>query len=96
MPGLKLYGPAEAQDRVAVFSFKLDGVDPTDAGALLDAQGIEVRVGHHCCQPLMDSLGVPGLVRASAYLYNTEAELDALAEGLTRIVRRLGPATAKA
>jgi cysteine desulfurase/selenocysteine lyase len=96
VPGLKLHGPAEAKDRVAVFSFELDGVDPTDAGALLDAQGIEVRVGHHCCQPLMDSLGVAGLIRASAYLYNTEAELDRLAEGLTRIVRRLGPATARA
>jgi cysteine desulfurase/selenocysteine lyase len=96
VPGLKLYGPTEPGRRVAVFSFKLDGVDPTDAGALLDAQGIEVRVGHHCCQPLMDSLGVPGLIRASAYLYNTEAELDALAEGLKKVTRTLAQPRARA
>jgi cysteine desulfurase/selenocysteine lyase len=94
--GLKLYGPAGAQDRVAVFSFQLEGVDPTDAGALLDAQGIEVRVGHHCCQPLMENLGVPGLIRASAYLYNSEAELDILAEGLKKVVRTLAKPHARA
>ena len=96
VPGLRLYGPAAPQQRVAVFSFQLDKVDPSDAGALLDAQGIEVRVGHHCCQPLMDSLGVPGLIRASAYLYNTVDEIDALAQGLEKIVRRLGSAPARA
>ena len=94
--GLKLYGPREARDRVAVFSFSLEGVDAGDAGALLDAQGIEVRVGHHCAQPLMDSLGVPGLIRASAYLYNTAAEIDALAAGLKKVVAKLRPASAAA
>ena len=94
--GLTLYGPQTPEHRVAVFSFKLEGIDPSDAGALLDAQGIEVRVGHHCCQPLMDSLGVPGLIRASAYLYNTTAEIDALVAGLQKITRTLGPAKAQA
>lgn len=94
--GLTLYGPQTPDQRVAVFSFKLDGIDPSDAGALLDAQGIEVRVGHHCCQPLMDSLGVPGLIRASAYLYNTTAEIDALVAGLKKITRTLGQPKATA
>ncbi|HXC64613.1 MAG TPA: aminotransferase class V-fold PLP-dependent enzyme, partial [bacterium] len=80
----------------AVFSFQLEGVDPTDAGALLDAQGIEVRVGHHCCQPLMDNLGVPGLIRASAYLYNSVEELDFLAEGLKKVHRTLAKPRARA
>jgi cysteine desulfurase/selenocysteine lyase len=87
--GLKLYGPKTPLGRVAVFSFALEGVDATDAGALLDAQGIEVRVGHHCAQPLMDSLGVAGLIRASAYLYNTREEIDALVAGLNKVVSRL-------
>jgi len=94
--GLKLYGPKEPKDRVAVFSFSLDGVDASDAGALLDAQGIEVRVGHHCAQPLMDSLCVAGLIRASAYLYNTTAEIDALVSGLEKVVSKLRPAAASA
>ncbi|HXC64831.1 MAG TPA: aminotransferase class V-fold PLP-dependent enzyme, partial [bacterium] len=57
---------------------------------------IEVRVGHHCCQPLMENLGVPGLIRASAYLYNSEAELDILAEGLKKVVRTLAKPHARA
>ncbi len=98
--GLRLRGPAAPEGRVAVFSFSLEGVDPFDAGALLDAQGIEVRVGNHCAQPLMAHLGAgDGLIRASAYLYNTASEIDALAEGLRRAVsklRRPTPAAAKA
>ncbi len=90
--GLTLHGPSTAADRVGVFSFELDGIDPGDAGALLDARGIEVRVGHHCCQPLMDSLGVSGLVRASTYIYNTEAEIDTLVAGLESVTRTLGRA----
>jgi cysteine desulfurase/selenocysteine lyase len=94
--GLKLYGPKTPADRVAVFSFTLDGIDSGDAGALLDAQGIEVRVGHHCCQPLMDSLGIAGTIRASAYVYNTEAEIDALVHGLNRVIAKLRPASPSA
>lgn len=97
--GLKLYGPSTPAKRIGVFSFILDGVDNGDAGALLDAQGIEVRVGHHCCQPLMDSLGISGTIRASAYVYNTEAEIDALVAGLNKVVSKLrgaSPSAAKA
>jgi cysteine desulfurase/selenocysteine lyase len=91
--GLRLWGPSTPARRVSTFSFTLDGVDNGDAGALLDAQGIEVRVGHHCCQPLMDYWGIPGTIRASAYIYNTESELDALAEALKKIVAKLRPAS---
>lgn len=94
--GLKLYGPRSSEKRVAVFSFDLAGIDAGDAGALLDAQGIEVRVGHHCCQPLMDSLGIAGTIRASACLYNTEAEIDALVAGLNKLIQKLRPASATA
>ncbi|HTB22318.1 MAG TPA: SufS family cysteine desulfurase [bacterium] len=94
--GLKLYGPSGPRDRVAVFSFSLAGVDAGDAGALLDAQGIEVRVGNHCAQPLMEELCVPGLIRASAYLYNSPGEIDALVAGLERVVSKLRPAASAA
>lgn len=94
--GLRLYGPKTPARRVAVFSFTLDGIDGGDAGALLDAQGIEVRVGHHCCQPLMESLGIQGTIRASAYVYNTEAEIDALVAGLNKIISKLRPASSSA
>jgi cysteine desulfurase / selenocysteine lyase len=97
--GLKLYGPSTPAKRIAVFSFTLDGVDSGDAGALLDAMGIEVRVGHHCCQPLMDGLGIPGTIRASAYVYNSEPEIDALVAGLKKAAAKLrgaSPSAAKA
>lgn len=97
--GLRLYGPSTPARRIAVFSFTLEGVDSGDAGALLDAMGIEVRVGHHCCQPLMDSLGIPGTLRASAYVYNSEAEIDALVAGLGKAaakLRKASPSAAKA
>jgi cysteine desulfurase/selenocysteine lyase len=97
--GLKLYGPSTPAKRIAVFSFTLDGVDSGDAGALLDAMGIEVRVGHHCCQPLMDGFGIPGTIRASAYVYNNEAEIDTLVAGLDKAAAKLrgaSPSAAKA
>jgi cysteine desulfurase/selenocysteine lyase len=96
VPGLKLQGPQGADGRIALFSFDLEGVDPGDAGALLDSFGIEVRVGHHCAQPLMAALGRKGLVRASLYLYNTEQEVDFLAESLLRVQKMAGRPTAKA
>nr|WP_279322500.1 aminotransferase class V-fold PLP-dependent enzyme [Rhodothermus marinus] len=60
-----------------------------DAGTLLDQMGIAVRTGHHCAQPLMDRLGLPGTIRASLALYNTREEIDALVEALHRVVRML-------
>ena len=81
--GIQLIGTAA--DKVSVQSFLIEGVHPFDVGQLLDARGIAVRTGHHCTQPLMDHFGIEGTVRASFAVYNTREEIDALAEGLTRI-----------
>lgn len=82
--GVRLVGIAPS--KVSVISFVVDGVHPFDIGQMLDARGIAVRTGHHCTQPLMDRLGIEGTVRASFAVYNTKKEIDALAEGLERIV----------
>jgi len=87
VPGLRLIGMAP--HKVSVLSFVIDGVHPYDAGTLLDQMGIAVRTGHHCAQPLMDRLGLPGTIRASLALYNTREEIDALVEALHRVVRML-------
>ena len=83
LPGLRLIGTA--MERAAVLSFVLDGVHPHDIGTILDQEGIAVRTGHHCAQPLMQRFGVPATVRASFALYNTEAEVDALASGIQKV-----------
>lgn len=80
--GLRLFGPEDPEERTAVFSFALEGVHPHDVATILDAEGIAVRAGHHCTQPLMRRLGVPATTRASCWVYNTTDELDRLAEGL--------------
>lgn len=82
--GLRLIGCAA--DKLAVFSFLLDGTHPNDVGTLLDQQGIAVRTGHHCTMPLMQSLGIPGTVRASFAPYNTLQEVDAFFAGLEKVV----------
>src|SRR5688572_13663867 len=76
VPGLRMFGPVEPEERIAVFSFELAGVHPHDIATILDAEGIAIRAGHHCAQPLMRRLGVPATTRASCYLYNTPDELD--------------------
>jgi cysteine desulfurase/selenocysteine lyase len=80
LDGLRLIGTAE--NKASVLSFVLDGVHPYDAGTLLDRQGIAVRTGHHCTQPLMDRLGLEGTIRASLALYNTREDVDALVDAL--------------
>lgn len=85
IPGLHLYG--EAEDKDAVVAFNVEGIHHLDLGTLLDRLGIAVRTGHHCAQPLMERFGVEGMVRASFALYNTRAEVDALAEGIERVRR---------
>lgn len=80
--GLRHFGPLDPAERTAVFSFDLDGVHPHDVATILDAEGIAIRAGHHCAQPLMRRLGVSATTRASCFVYTTTEELDRLAEAL--------------
>ncbi len=82
--GVTQFGPAP-QRRGGVLSFDVDGIHPHDVAQILDADGICVRAGHHCTQPVMARFGVVATTRASVYLYNTTADLDALADGLERV-----------
>jgi len=68
-----------------VISFVLEGVHAHDVGTILDREGIAVRTGHHCAQPVMDRFGVPATVRASLAFYNTKQEINALAAGIQRV-----------
>ncbi|MEE9237885.1 MAG: cysteine desulfurase [Thermoplasmata archaeon] len=85
IPGLRIYGPPVADDRVGVISFLLEGVHAHDIASILDAEGIAVRAGHHCAQPLMERLNVLATTRASFYVYNLEEEVDRLAEALEKV-----------
>ena len=85
IPGCRIIGTAP--DKAGVLSFVLDGVHPHDIGTILDAEGIAIRAGHHCAQPLMRHFGVAATARASFALYNTQAEVDALAAGLKTVAR---------
>ena len=82
--GLTIYGPPDAEKRAGVVTFNLYDVHPHDVATVLDAEGIAVRAGHHCAQPLMKWLNVSATARASFYLYNTEEDIDKLVEGLAK------------
>jgi len=82
-PGLRIVGTA--REKAGVLSFVLDGVHPHDAGTILDYEGIAVRTGHHCAQPVMDRFGIPATTRASLACFNTREELDALARGIAKV-----------
>ena len=83
VPGLRMTGTAG--DKAGVLAFVFDGVHPHDIGTILDREGVAIRTGHHCCQPLMDRLGVPATARASLALYNTREEIDALTHALDKV-----------
>ena len=83
VPGVRLVGAA--RERASAVSFVMDGIHPHDIGTILDSEGIAVRAGHHCAQPVMKRFGVSATVRASFALYNTDSEIDALVRGLTRV-----------
>ncbi len=83
IPEMRIIG--EAEERGAVISFNVGDIHPSDLGTLLDRLGIAVRTGHHCAQPLMQRMGIPGTVRASFALYNTMAEVDALVAAVDRV-----------
>lgn len=82
-PGFRLIG--QAQEKTSVLSFLLDGAHPHDVGTLLDQQGVAVRTGHHCTQPIMDQLSIPGTVRASFSIYNSHAEVERLFAALHKV-----------
>ena len=85
--GLTIYGTAK--DKSSVISFLLEGIHPYDVGVLLDNQGIAIRTGHHCAQPVMEYFNIPGTCRASFALYNTKEEVDVLVEGILRAKKML-------
>ncbi len=90
VPGVRIYGPASPVSRGGTVSFGVDGVHPHDVGQVLDALGVEVRVGHHCARPVCQRFSVPAMTRASFYLYTTTEEIDALARGLDQVRKVFG------
>jgi cysteine desulfurase/selenocysteine lyase len=89
IPGVTLYGPAPDR-RAGIVSFNLEGVHPHDVAQVLDMDGVAIRAGHHCCQPLMSKLGVAATNRASFYLYTLPEEIERLAEGVRKAKKLLG------
>lgn len=88
IPGLKIIGTAEK--KAGVISFVMEGIHPHDAGTILDQEGIAVRTGHHCAQPLMERFKIPATTRASLAFYNTKREIDALVAGIHKVKELLG------
>jgi cysteine desulfurase/selenocysteine lyase len=88
VPGVRLVGTA--RDKASVLSFVVDGIHPHDIGTILDSEGVAVRAGHHCAQPVMARYGLSATVRASFALYNTEREIDALVTGLKKVQEVFG------
>ncbi len=86
--GLKIIGTAEK--KAGVISFVMEGIHPHDVGTILDQEGIAVRTGHHCAQPLMERFGIPATTRASLAFYNTKREIDALVAGIHKVKELLG------
>jgi cysteine desulfurase/selenocysteine lyase len=89
VPGIVLYGP-QPDRRAGIASFNMEGIHPHDVAQVLDWEGVAIRAGHHCCQPLMQKLGVAATNRASFYLYTLPEEIDRLADGLLRVRKVFG------
>ena len=83
IPGVRIIG--EARHKTGVLSFLMEGAHPHDAGTILDQQGIAVRTGQHCAQPVMDKFCIPATIRASLGIYNTREDIDAFAAALGRV-----------
>jgi cysteine desulfurase / selenocysteine lyase len=88
IPGVRIYGTAE--EKASVICFSIEGVHPHDIGTILDQEGIAIRTGHHCAQPVMDRFGVPAMSRASMAFYNTKEEIDALVAGIQKVKEVFG------
>jgi cysteine desulfurase/selenocysteine lyase len=89
IPGVKVFGPS-ADKKGGVAAFTLEGIHPHDVAQILDRDGIAVRAGHHCAQPLHEKFGIPATSRASFYLYNTKEEVDLLVEGIYKVKKMFG------
>jgi cysteine desulfurase/selenocysteine lyase len=89
VPGLRVFGPT-ADKKGGVASFTFEGIHPHDVAQILDRDGIAVRAGHHCAQPLHEKFGIPATTRASFYLYSTKGEVDALIEGIYKVKKVFG------
>jgi cysteine desulfurase/selenocysteine lyase len=87
IPGLHIIG--NAKNKVSLISFIINNIHPQDVGVLLDNQGIAVRTGHHCTQPLMNRFQIPGTIRASFAMYNTKEEVDRLIAGIKKSIKML-------
>lgn len=83
IPGVRLIGTAK--EKAGVLSFIIEGIHPHDVGTILDQEGIAIRTGHHCAQPIMDRFGIPATARASFAFYNTKEEVDVLANGIRKV-----------
>jgi cysteine desulfurase/selenocysteine lyase len=83
IPGIRVIGTAK--EKTGVLSFVMDGVHPHDIGTILDQQGIAIRTGHHCAQPVMERFGVEATARASFGVYNTKRDIDALVRGIQKV-----------
>ena len=89
VPGLRIVGPTDPAIRAGVVSFTVEGIHRHDLATLLDRDGIAIRAGHHCAQPLHSKLGLSATARASFYIYNTLSDVDALIEGINHAKRTL-------
>ncbi len=87
LDGFQLIG--DAQNKSAVLSFIIEGIHPYDMGVILDKQGIAVRTGHHCTQPLMDYFNIPGTIRASFSFYNNEDDVESLYQASIKAIQML-------
>jgi cysteine desulfurase/selenocysteine lyase len=85
--GLEIYGPRDPELISGVISFNVADIHPHDLASILDTDGVCIRAGHHCTMPLMSKMGWSATARASFYLYNTEADVDALCEGIEKAAR---------
>ena len=90
LPGIRILGPGKGQPRAGLVSFAFEGVHAHDVVTFADQDGVALRGGHHCNQPLMRKLGLPSTTRASFYLYNTPADVDALVASMQRILKFFG------
>jgi cysteine desulfurase/selenocysteine lyase len=86
--GLRLIG--NAREKAGVLSFVMDNAHPHDIGTILDSEGVAIRTGHHCAQPVMERFDIPAAARASLAFYNTREEIDALVKGIDRVIEVFG------